>query len=96
MAEPGSHSCESGAELTFDADLQLLHGMRDLHVTLLVHEPVLLATTLSPANLPQLAYALQDGSGHLGSMIRGSATLSTGSYLHRLLDQYQADELSRR
>ena len=61
--------------LPFDADLQLLHGMRDLHGTLLVHEPRLLATTLSPANLPQLAYALQDGSGHLGSMIRGSATV---------------------
>ncbi len=56
-----------------DADLQILHGMRDLQQTLLVHQPALFGRLKTPATLPRAAFALPDGSGHLGAMLRGAS-----------------------
>ncbi len=59
--------------LPLKADVQVLHGMRDLQTTLLVHQPALLGRLLTPAAMPNAAFALPDGSGHLGAMLRGES-----------------------
>ncbi|HEY0378147.1 MAG TPA: hypothetical protein VGC87_14610 [Pyrinomonadaceae bacterium] len=56
-----------------DADLQILHAMRDLQPALLVHQPTLFGRLKTPATLPRAAFALADGTGHLGALLRGAS-----------------------
>lgn len=59
-----------GRTLPLRADLELLHGMADLHPVLLAHQADLVRAVVPPRTLPPGAARLPDGSGHLGAIVR--------------------------
>jgi len=52
------------------ADLHLLHGMGELTPILQANQPALAQQLRPPSELPNMAYRLKDGRGHLGAIIR--------------------------
>jgi hypothetical protein len=62
-----------GRTLPLNADLELLHGMADLHPVLLAHQADLVRELTPPRTMPAGAARLPDGSGHLGAIVRTPA-----------------------
>ena len=52
------------------ADLHLLHGMGELTPLLQANQPLMAQQLRPPSELPNMAYRLKDGRGHLGAIMR--------------------------